>query len=161
MLNDNLANEGIIMHTIKYNTVYTFDLRGKVMFGDLPEPALNKMYQDGRVASHLLEQQLPLWFTQLTFVDRTGYDYVDGTDHKWDLKGFTKRGANFAPSCMIGAGRKVVEAKLAEHVSEVDYIFSDITQFPTVRIVFKVGKDLIKIYPKGKISYTKMKSLFE
>jgi hypothetical protein len=143
------------------NTVYEFDFTDKVQFGNMPVKLLYQLFKDGRVASKFLEHTLPTWFSDLEFVDEKGYDHVSKTTkRKFDLKGFTKSGASYAPSTMLGAGRKINEEKLHEHAETIDYIFSDITEFPKVRIVFKSGTDLVKKYPNGKIPVSEKKALF-
>ena len=143
------------------NTVYEFNLEGQVQFGAMPMEQLHKLFQDGRVASKFLEHTIPTWFPDLVFVDQDGYDHVSkSTGRKFDLKGFTKGGASYAPSNMLGAGRKINEEKLHEHAETIDYILSDITEFPKVRIVFKAGSDLVKTYPNGKIPVKAKSVLF-
>ena len=145
----------------KFNTTYEFDFTGKVQFGDMPVEQLHKLFQDGRVASKFLENTIPTWFPDLEFVDAKGYDHVSKTTgRQYDLKGFTKGGANYAPSTMLGAGRKVDVQVLHEHAESIDYIISDVTEFPKVRIVFKKGTDLVRDYPTGKISIKERKNLF-
>jgi len=141
--------------------VYEFDLTNQVQFGNMPVEQLHKLFQDGRVASKFLEHTIPAWFPDLEFVDQDGYDHTSkSTGRKYDLKGFTKGGASYAPSNMLGAGRKINEEKLHEHAETIDYIFSDITEFPKVRIVFKLGSELVKTYPNGKIPFKAKSVLF-
>ena len=146
-------------HTL--NTVYEFDLTGKVKFGDMPEQAVYELFKDGRVASKFLEHTIPTWFEDLEFVDGVGYDHVSKTTgRKYDLKGFTRGGASYAPSTMLGAGRKIDKHVLHEHAESIDYILSDITEFPKVRIVFKSGSDLVSTYPAGKTPFKSKGVLF-
>jgi hypothetical protein len=143
------------------NTVYEFDLTGKVQFGNMPIEHLYKLFRDGRVASKFLEHTIPAWFPDLEFLDKKGYDHVSKTTgRKYDLKSFTKGGTIYAPSNMVGKGREINEEKLHEHAETIDYILSDITEFPKVRIIFKSGSDLVKSYPKGKIPLKEKKALF-
>ena len=145
----------------QYNTTYEFDFTGKIQFGDMPVEQLHKLFQDGRVASKFLEHTIPTWFPDLEFVDAKGYDHVSKTtERKFDLKGFTKGGASYAPSTMLGAGRKIDKAVLHEHAESIDYIISDVTEFPKVRVVFKKGTDLVRDYPSGKISVKERNTLF-
>jgi len=147
---------------INFNTIYSFDFTGKVSFGDLPEDALYDLFQDGRVVSKFLENHIPLWFPELKFVDADGYDHVDVAteSQKWDLKGFTKGGASYVPSSMIGAGRKINITEAHRHAQTIDYIFSDVTEFPKVRIQFKKGSDLIQEFPTGHIGKKHRDRLF-
>jgi hypothetical protein len=147
---------------IQYDHTYEFDLTGRVQFGDLPTATVHALFQDGRVASKFLENILPVWFDDLEYVDQDGYDHVQtSTGRKLDLKGFTRGGASYAPSNMLGAGRKIDREKLHEHALTIDYILSDITQFPKVRIVFKRGTELVETYPSGKIGADQQQVLFD
>ena len=147
-------------YKVEFNKIYEFDLAGKVQFGNLPESEVYELFRDGRVASKFLEHHIPKWFPELKFVDQDGYDHIDQHDIKYDLKGFTKRGAGYAPSNMIGAGRKIDEEKMHAHAATINYIFSDIIDFPKVRVIFKTGDEMIKTYPKGKIKLKDREKLF-
>jgi hypothetical protein len=151
------------MNSVEYNKIYYFDLTGQVQFGNMPEEEIYELFRDGRVASKFLEHTIPAWFPELEFVDQDGYDHVDRAtgQKKFDLKGFTKGGASYAPSNMIGAGRKIVIEELHSHANIIDYIFSDITEFPKVRIIFKHGTDLVSEFPKGKIESKQKDQLFK
>lgn len=146
---------------IEYNKVYDFDLTNKVAFGDLPPEVLNTLFTDGRVASKFLENQLPHWFPELQYVDAIGHDHVSSQDQrKFDLKGFTRRGACYAPSNMLGKGRSIVHEQVYEHAKDIDYIFSDIIDFPRVRIIFKRGTDVVREFPSTKIERRDRDRLF-
>ena len=146
---------------IRYDHTFEFDLTGQVQFGDLPIDTVHDLFQDGRVASKFLENILPVWFEDLEYVDQDGYDHVQtSTGRRLDLKGFTRGGASYAPSNMLGAGRKIDREKLHEHALTIDYILSDITEFPRVRIVFKRGTELVENYPAGKIPTQERERLF-
>ena len=126
----------------------------RVQFGDLPKDTLYKVFQDGRIISKFLEHYVPIWFPEVKFVDARGHDHVDVATglHKWDLKGFTtKSGARYMPSNMIGGGRKKNLTELHAHANTIDYIFSDVTQFPLIRIQFKTGAELVTQFPSGEI----------
>jgi len=147
--------------TIIYNKIFSFDLSGRVAFGDLPQEKLYKLFTDGRVASKFLEHHLPLWFPEIQYVDGQGFDHVKiDNGRKFDLKGFTPRGACYAPSEMLGKGRKIIVEKVHEHAQHIDYIFSDITEFPQVRIIFKHGTDLVRDFPSTKIKKNQRDQLF-
>lgn len=149
---------------IDYDTIYCFDFSGQVLFGDLPSGIVHTLFQDGRVASKFLEHYIPIWFPELKFIDAKGYDHVDVAtgSKKWDLKGFTKKsGARYMPSNMIGGGRKKDEGKLHAHAHTIDYIFSDITEFPRVRIQFKTGTEMVTRFPRGEIPFKQRDQLFD
>lgn len=130
----------------EYNKTYEKTIDAS--FGDLPRETINAMFRDGRVASKFLENHLPIWFPELKFVDAKGYDHVNlKTGRKLDAKCFTKGGLTFAPSVMLGAGRKIDESAVHEHAETIDYIACDIVEFPKVRIRFVTGTYLIENYP--------------
>ena len=65
------------------------------------------------------------------------------------------------PSSMIGAGRKFDKDKFLEKASFLTYIICDITELPSVRVVFKEGKCLAAEYPKGTITPKEKEKLFD
>lgn len=150
-----LLKNNVIM--IKLNEVYDFECLAS--FGTLSQKCVYELFTDGRRASGFLEQQIVEWFPELTFEDGKGYDHVDAKGKLYDAKCFTKRGAKFCPSVMLGAGRKVDEQKLWEHANDMIYIFCDVVDFPKVRIIFKHGSDLTQ-YPKGSIPFKDRNVLF-
>ena len=131
-----------------------------ISFGDLNQEELAEMFTDGRLASHFLERQLTKWYPELTFVDKKGYDHVDEQGNKYDQKCFTKGGLGFAPSHMGGKGRVFVQEEAHEHAKDITYICCDIVAFPTVRVKFARGEDLIEEFPKCKISFAKREEFF-
>lgn len=147
---------------IDYDTIYIFDFSDRVTFGDLDRQTVYELFQDGRVASKFLEHYVPLWFPELKFVDATGYDHVDVAtgNLKWDLKGFTKGGASYVPSNMLGAGRTINLQEAHDHANTIDYIFSDVVEFPQVKIRFKSGRELVNEFPRGKIDFKYRSQLF-
>ena len=139
------------------NKTYTY--KCEATFGTLSQEKVYKLFTDGRRASGFLEIQLEEWFPSLKFVDGKGYDHVDTEGIRYDAKCFTPRGANFSPSVMLGAGRKVDEEKLWEHANEMIYIFCDVVSFPEVRVIFKRGSDLTH-YNRGAIPFGDRDVLF-
>lgn len=149
-----------------YKKTYEFRIT-PFSFGDLGEKDLLDLFMDGRVASKFLEKHIPIWFPTLKFVDETGYDFVDSSakakkmkrEHI-DQKAFTKRGANYAPSGMIGVGRKVNLQEFQAHAAHTNYCFTDITKFPQVRICFWTGADLMEKFGSNKIGVSMKDKLF-
>ena len=131
-----------------------------VSFGDLTQEAVNNRLKDGRVAAPFLESQLEIWYPHLKFVDGRGYDHIDEEGNLYDQKCFTKGGLAFAPSNMIGKGRHIVEDVATEHCKNITYIACDIVDFPTVRVKFAKGSDLIKEYKNFKIPYSQREKFF-
>lgn len=147
-------------YKVEFDKIFPFDFTGQVQFGDLPLEEVYELYRDGRVSSKFLEHYIPIWFPELRYVDQKGYDHLDKSDMKYDLKGFTKGGAGYAPSNMVGAGRKINLVEMHAHANAINYIFSDITEFPKIRVIFKRGQDLVRDYPNGKIKPKQRDTLF-
>ena len=144
---------------IKYNKNYNFEIDAK--FGSLSPERVNKKFQDGRVASHFLELQLEEWFPELTFVNAKGYDHVrKNSDILYDQKCFTKGGLGFAPSRMVGAGRKIDLNEAHAHAKTIDYIACDIIDFPKVKVRFVKGSDLVEKYPSCRVRPNQREELF-
>ena len=137
---------------VEYNKTYHFTV--SAAFGDIPQEKVNELFQDGRRASHFLEIQLEYWFPELTFVNAKGYDHVrKNSDKLYDAKCFTKGGLTYAPSVMLGAGRKVVKEDAHEHAKSIDYIACDVVDFPHVRVRFVSGNDMVEQYPSTRIPF--------
>lgn len=141
---------------MSYDT-FTID---NISFGSLSSEVLAEMFTDGRLASHFLERQLCEWYPYLQFVDKKGYDHIDEEGNLYDQKCFTKGGLTFSPSNMAGKGRVFNKEEAHSHAKNITYICCDITEFPTVRVKFAKGADLIEDYPNCKISYSKRSEFF-
>ena len=154
-----MYNYCIVTNTmIELNKTYTFECPAS--FGTLSQERVDKLFTDGRRASGFLELQLEEWFEGLVFEDGKGYDHrYKYMKELFDAKCFTKGGAKFCPSVMLGAGRSVDEEKLWEHATDMIYIFCDVVEFPKVRVVFKRGSDLTQ-YTKGSIPFKDRNVLF-
>ena len=131
-----------------------------ISFGDLNQDELARMFTDGRLASHFLERQLTKRYPFLTFVDKKGHDHLDEEGNKYDQKCFTKGGLTFSPSNMAGKGRVFVQEEAHEHAKDITYICCDVVDFPTVRVKFAKGEELIQEFPKCKIAYSKREEFF-
>ena len=144
---------------IVYNKNY--NKKVDVTVGGLSTEQVDGKLKDGRLASHLLELLLEVWFPELTCVDQKGYDHIrEGSDILYDQKSFTKGGLQFAPSSMYGAKRSVDYDVAHAHANSIDYIATDITEFPKVVVRFVKGSDLVKDHPSCKVSYAKRDKLF-
>ena len=143
---------------IELDKLYQFEL--KVNFGDIPVEVINEIYQNGSAASKPLEHQIELWFPELKYVNQKGYDFVHKNGDHYEQKCFTKRGAIYRPSNMIGQGRVFCKESFQKHASELIYVLPDIIDFPKINVLFKKGSELLKDFPDGKISPKKREELF-
>lgn len=139
------------INSIVYDKIFQFDLASQISFGTLSEEELYILFKDGRVASHFLQVLITKWFPELKFVDGKGFDHLDNSEIKYEMKGFTKRGCKLLPSNQIGQGRTMNPALWHDHVEKnnLSYIITDIVEFPKIRIIFRKGTDLTAAYPNG------------
>ncbi len=133
------------MFTLQLNTAYTFNLTGELQFGPIAEEHLYEMFKDGRICSTPMSLIFEQVFYDLEYVDEKGYDFIHPLFPFIEQKQITANGLKFAPSSMIGAGRKCDRALVENHVQQLDlhYLLADITQFPIVRVALLPGVRLL------------------
>jgi len=149
------------MNSIVLNKVYKFDLTGSFSFGNIPIAKLAELFQNGSTVSSPMEEQLVHWFPELTRVyGCDDHDHVDTTGVKYDAKNFTKYGLKFMPSNQMGTGRKFNESVAHKKAKELIYICCDVVDFPIIRVKFAKGSEMIKDYPKCKITKKKREEFF-
>lgn len=149
------------MNNIEFNRTFEFDLSDKIRFDDIPNDILYNIFRDGRNASFMLEQWLTTHFEGLTrIVGNRDHDHVDTEGNKYDAKNFTKCGLKFMPSSHIGAGRTFNRESAHAHARNLIYICCDIVDFPSLRIRFVKGEELIMSYPNCSIKFRDRESFF-
>jgi len=145
---------------IQMNQTYNFKINN-ISFGDIPKKDIPDFFKDGRVASFFLEEQLTHWFPELTrILGNKDHDHLDNNGLKYDAKNFTKNGLKFMPSNQLGEGRKFNAEIAHAKAAKLRYICCDIVDFPSVRVKFIEGNDLIKVYPKCSVPRSKREVLF-
>jgi hypothetical protein len=148
-------------HSFELYRVYHYDLTGKVSFGDLSVEAVHKILKDGRACARFLEHHVPLWFPDLEYVDKKGFDFISRVNgQKIECKTFTESGLNYAPSSMTGKGRTIDRKQLHQEAPLLIFILCDIVDFPRVRIVFRPGSSLVEKYPAGKVPFNDRLEIF-
>ena len=153
----------MITYTIQYTHTDTFTINN-VGFDNLPVEVVNEIFKDGRPFSHFAEHWLDTNYDELTHV--TGcksHDFINTGDNsiKYDEKTFTKKGCKYMPSSMIGTGRTFNQEEFESHANGLNYIIVSNVHFPTVKIKFVTGTDLLVKYPNGKIPPSHHDSFFE
>ena len=151
------ALDSTTLPEINYDEVYQFDLTSQVKFWKLPQEEVFELFRDGRTASRFLERMVSRLFADFKYVDEKGYDWLRKMIEKVEGKCVTKNGCKFAPSAMVGSGRKIIPEEVKEHIEDnnLDYILMDIVEFPLVRMRFVKGSDLIATHPNCDISKAK------
>lgn len=147
-------------------------------FGGLSKEVLIDVFKDGRASSKLMEHTFALELGLIQVSGDKSYDLISTSGKKYEVKAFTKYGANFSPSMHLGdkglakkIRQELGEVAYNEHIelkqqellhraSDLIYIIYDIINFPTVRFELIEGKELVSKYPKGKISYSKRGEIF-
>ena len=151
---------------LETNTQYTFNFTNDVQFGDLPLEILYDIFQDGRICSELLSHTFARRFSDLTYVDEQGYDFTHPDYGMIEQKQITANGLRFAPSRMIGAGRRVSWDEVVDHIvdSNLFYLLANITSFPHVHVVLVPGLTLLDNCTSRSschYTYTKATKLFK
>ena len=142
------------MAKVKLNKTVTHKVT-EYKFGDLTSEELKDTFQDGRIASWFMEQQLPYWYPELTRVTgQKDHDHIDNTGRLFDQKTFTARGVTCLPSNQQGKGRFFEEATAYEKANKLIYIITEVNDFPNIHVRFVEGKDLINNYPQLKVKFT-------
>lgn len=134
-----------ILTLLQTKKIYTFDFTDKLQFGDLSQSVLNRLFADGRYCSEPLSHTFHNFFTNLTYVDRKGYDFEHPDFRFIEQKQITKRGLKFCPSSMLGTGRTIEPDVVRDHIHEFDlhYLLPCIVDFPVVRVVLLSGLELL------------------
>jgi hypothetical protein len=140
------------MSSVEFDRVFEFTV-SNVAFGNLNNEELNKLFRDGRVASHFLEVQITKWFPKLERKEikrgRAKSDHIDNIGNIYEMKSFTKCGCKVMPSYQYGGSRIFNFVEYDELAQKTKYIVCDIRSFPLVRVIFKQGGDMVKMFPKG------------
>lgn len=137
---------------IEFNKTYHFHV-DSVSFADLNQEELSTLFSDGRVASHFIEIQITKWFPELKRKEikrgRAKSDHIGTNNVIYEMKNFTKYGCKFMPSYMYGGSRKFNFDEFNKLAQDTKYIVCDIRNFPSIKIIFKSGNDIVTLFPKG------------
>tara|TARA_B100001027_G_C16188313_1_gene294808 strand:- start:321 stop:794 length:474 start_codon:yes stop_codon:yes gene_type:complete len=135
------------------NKTFTYKLEDYA-FGDLPTEKVIEIFKDGRVFSHFIEHWIETKYPLKHISGCKSYDFIDinNPEIHYDEKTFTKKGCNFCPSNMLGQGRKFDEKIFVEKSNKLIFCIVSNINFPEIKMKFVNGGELVKLYPKGKIS---------
>jgi hypothetical protein len=141
------------MTSIELNKTFTHTIED-FSFGNLSKEYITEIFKDGRPFSYFIEKWLEQNYPLKHITGCKSYDFVDmnNNDILYDEKTFTRQGCNFCPSNMLGQGRKFNEEVFIEKSNKLIFCIVSNINFPEIKIKFMKGSDLIKLYPKGKIS---------
>lgn len=92
-------------------------------------------FTDGRRISFILERRLAKEVFKGTLApsEGAGFDLIDSSGGKWEVRSITSHGIYFCPSYMVGSGRSFDEAGFKDKLKSIEgYVVSDIESFPNV-----------------------------
>lgn len=93
-------------------------------------------FTDGRRVSFVLERRLAREVLHGTLApsEGAGFDLLDASGGKWEVRSITKGGIYFCPSYMVGSGRSFDEPGFLAKMQDIKgYIVSDVENFPDVQ----------------------------
>ena len=96
---------------------------------------VHEYFTDGRRVSFLLERRLAKEIIKGTLASNegAGYDLIDPSGKKWEVRSVTSSGIYFCPSYMVGSGRAFDEPGFLRKLKEIEgYIVSDVERFPNI-----------------------------
>ena len=107
---------------------------------------------DGRRVSFIIERRL-MWENsgwELAPSEGAGYDLLDPTGEKWEVRSITSGGVYFNPSNQVGAGRRFNEGGFQAKLSDLKgFILSDIVGFPVVEVFKFPVENVLRWYGKS------------
>ena len=122
-------------------------------FDNIPSDKLVKLFTDGRHASHILELWVETNFVDIKKYNVKDHDFIDNNNNFMEAKNFTKNGAKFMPSRMLGVGRKYIKEEADKVIKSNIYVITDINDMPKIKMRFVKGIDLLEKYPNAIIPF--------
>lgn len=99
------------------------------------EADVREYFTDGRRVSFILERRLAYEVIKgkLAPSEGAGYDLLDSSGRKWEVRSITRGGIYFCPSYMVGSGRSFEQQGFLDKLEEIEgYIISDVESFPNI-----------------------------
>jgi len=147
------------MYKYELNKIFEKSFK-TISFDNIPEEELTDLFKDGRHASHVIELWISHNFEGIKKHNVKNHDFIDGNNNFIEAKNFTKNGARFYPSRMIGQNRKYNKEEADKVIKSQIYVIIDINDMPFVRMKFIKGTDLLKKFPKSVIPFKKRDEFF-
>ena len=101
----------------------------------IPQDDVRDYFTDGRRVSFLFERRIAYEVLNgsLASSEGAGYDVLDSTGRKWEVRSVSRNGIYFCPSYMVGSGRRFEKDGFLQKLDEIaGDIVSDIQCFPSV-----------------------------
>lgn len=119
--------------------------------------AVREYFTDGRRVSFILERRIANEVLNATLArsEGAGYDLVDSSGAKWEVRSISEGGVYFCPSYMVGSGRSFDEPGFLAKLKEIKgYILADITAFPDVPFWIVPAKTVMEWWQKRSLGTT-------
>jgi len=147
-----------IFSVIELNRIYTFRI-DTLFHEECPKGVVKSMSQkiseDGRASSPIITSFVhEVWFPELQYVDEKYVDFR-GDGFNIEKKMFTRHGAKFCPSYMVGSGRTIkpeISLQICKE-NNLIYLLADANEFPNVYITFVNGVELHELHKTCSIGY--------
>ena len=138
--------------SIELNKTFIHEIESYT-FGNLPDEMCKEIWKDGRPFSHFIEVWIGNNYPLTHIKGCKKYDFIDNNNPEilYDEKTFTKKGCSFCPSNMLGQGRKFDKEIFEEKTKKLIFCIVSNIEFPTIKIRFIKGVELLIKYPNGKI----------
>ena len=138
--------------SVRLNHTFVHEIRD-YSFGNLPADVCQEIYKDGRPFSHFIEQFIAYNYPLNHVPGCKSYDFTDRNAPTilYDEKTYTKRGCKFCPSNMLGQGRVFNQEEFEIHCKKLIFCIVSNIDFPTIKIRFVRGEELILEYPNANI----------
>ena len=147
--------------SVELNKTFIHEIKN-YRFGDLPDETCIQIWKDGRPFSHFIEQFIAQHYPVIHVPGCKSHDFVDEHNESilYDEKTFTNRGCAFCPSNMLGQGRSFDNERFQSHCQKLIFCIVSNIDFPTIKIKFVKGTDLMIRYPNGKIPLNNVVEFF-
>jgi len=112
-----------------------WDLSRLALAMQLKESDVTLYFTDGRRVSFMLERRIAYEVLDGTLApsEGAGWDVLDSSGKKWEVRSISRGGIYFSPSYMVGSGRSFNEPGFLSKLDEIEgYVVSDIESFPEI-----------------------------
>lgn len=123
----------------------------------ITEDDVREYFTDGRRVSFILERRIAREVIRgrLASSEGAGFDLVDPSGAKWEVRSITRGGIYFCPSYMVGSGRKFSEKGFLDKLDEIKgYIISDVETFPNVPFWIINSSEVLSWYRSEQLGST-------
>tara|TARA_R110002096_G_C14113602_1_gene680091 strand:+ start:58 stop:519 length:462 start_codon:yes stop_codon:yes gene_type:complete len=101
----------------------------------IPIDTVAECMQDGRFLAFVLEHRVAALIPGATLMESNADYDLECDLGRFEVRAMTKRGINFAPSNMMGAGRTIDPLGFAAKLGRIDgYLVVDVVTFPIMQV---------------------------